>query len=424
MKTKALLVLVCFICPLFLAAQSNYADTSDVRQYPGLGKAASGIFFSEKPYSMSGFAELNTVLTPTFDPDKDALQDIELYYQNLIRTALFFGYRINQQLILNSELQLEYLRAGDESHTELNFELFMDYRIAPFFNLRAGFHPLSIGYINTNDEPILFYSVNRPESERIILPSTWIELGLAAYGTISPSFNYFISLATGIDATEFKSATWVRNGREAFDMNALALVTQLNYTAPSSFGASISTYAGSNGTYSYEFEGKKGISSSELAIISAYAKYSPRNFRLLASSTWGRLLGTEGIYKMTLHNTGIGQVLGRRTYGHYFEAGVDILHWIWPNRASKETHFYDYHEMALPLFVRVEVLNTHASIKRSLQTLPYNQNHLRIIAMGLNFNLKEDVVIKANYQFRKNLTMNSNTATTGNYIEMGVGMNF
>ncbi len=425
MRIRLIILMVFFSISLISLAQSANNDSIvQSKQYPGLGKAASSIFFSEKPWSISGFGEINHVATPGFTPDREALDDIELYYNNLYRLAIFFGYRFTQKFIINSEIQIEYLSANSDGHTELNFELFADYRYDPAFNLRLGFHPLGIGYINSNDEPILFYSVNRPESERIILPSTWIELGAAAYGKFNDDFSYFASLVSGLDAQHFKSATWVRNGREAFDLNSLAIVGQINYSTSGVLDLNLSAYYGSNGNHSYQFENKNYDLNSNLTLLSGYLRYSPKNFRFLLSGNYGWLSDTNGIYQLTKAKNGNGEVLGKKAFGIYSEFGVDLLHWFWWNRKSIEKRLIDTHEMKLPIFVRLEHLNTHKEVEQELIALPRVQNYMTILAIGTNFNFTEDIVLKANYQFRNSHTSTEFAIPTGNYIELGLGFNF
>lgn len=424
MKNLIALIFIFISINSYSTVSQQDTVSSTPQQYPGLGKAASGIYFSEKPWSLSGFGEINKVLTPGFTPDKDALSDIELYYNNLYRLATFFGYRISNSLIINTEIQIEHLSAEDEHHTELNFELFFDYRFKDALNFRLGFHPIGIGYINSNDEPVLFYSVNRPESERIILPSTWIELGLTAYGQLNDRLSYFVSLVSGLDAQHFKSATWVRNGREAFDLNSLALAAQLNYTLIKDLNVNLSGYIGNNGNYNYTFNNQKRELNSKLSIISGYLNYTPNNFRFLASGSYGHLSNTKGIYELTNSDSNDGQVLGEAVYGFYTEAGVDILHWLWPNRKSVHKKLWSTDEMELPIFIRFEKLDTHASISKDLQHLPRVQNKMNILAIGANYYFTEDIVIKANYQFRKSLTPADFSIPTGDYLEFGLGFNF
>jgi hypothetical protein len=62
------------------------------QQHPGLAYAASKIYFSDQRYSISGFGETNFVrYSGGNNPD---LGDIELFYTNLYRFSVFFGYKL------------------------------------------------------------------------------------------------------------------------------------------------------------------------------------------------------------------------------------------------------------------------------------------------------------------------------------------
>nr|WP_321452122.1 hypothetical protein [uncultured Carboxylicivirga sp.] len=406
-----------------IKSQQDSIISISPQQYPGLGKAASGIFFSEKPWSVSGFGELNGV-GYNYSPPKSELGDLELYYTSLYRLATFFGYRFTDKFIFNSEIQVEYLTDGNEGHAELNFELFFDYRFNKAFNMRAGFQPISIGYINSNDEPLLFYSVNRPEVERIIIPTTWIELGIGAYGQITPKLNYFINVVTGLDGKDFTSSTWIRSGRDAFDFRSLGISPQLIYTPINNLDLSVSGYFGYNKPNSYTLNGNNYDVNSKISVYSGYLRYNPKNFRFLMVGTYGKLTDTEGIYHLTKDVNGNGQVLGEEVYGGYFEAGVDILHWLWPQRNGNHKKLYNTKEMKLPLFIRAEHLNTHGKVAESLNNFDRVQSYLNILAVGMNFNLSQHIVTKVNYQIRKDLTPDQFKMESGNIIEFGLGFEF
>jgi hypothetical protein len=210
----SLLLFLSALCSAGLSAQDRpdaetQADTADAKelveklkykQQPGLALAASKIFFSDKNYSLSGFGELNYV---QYLGDKNTnLGDLELYYTNLYRLATFFGYRFSPKIIWNSEFQIEYLHDRfEEGHHEIVIEAFMDFLLADFIKARIGYYPLTIGYVNNNDEPVMFYSVNRSEVERIITPSTWIELGAMLYGNITPYLSYALGFSQELQAS-------------------------------------------------------------------------------------------------------------------------------------------------------------------------------------------------------------------------------
>ena len=60
---------------------------------------------------------------------------------------------------------------------------------------------------------MLYQSVNRPEVERLIIPTEWIELGATFYGTYR-KFSYALIVTHGPDLGEAQSPTWIRRGAE------------------------------------------------------------------------------------------------------------------------------------------------------------------------------------------------------------------
>ena len=396
-------------------------------QQPGLALAASKIFFSDKRYSISGFGEFNFV--PMQGNINKDVGDLELYYTGLYRYATFFGYRLTDKLIWNSEFQIEFLHDGNrEAHHEIVLEAFLDYRLKDYLKIRAGFYPLTIGYVNNNDEPVMFYSVNRSEVERLITPSTWIEFGTMVYGSITKKLNYALGFSQGLNAKNYLSGTWIRQGREIrFDVpKSISINPQLNYSVNDKLMLSTSGYYGNSGQNNrITLNGIEQEVKATIALISAYAKYDFKNFRFVTVGTYGKLSDTDKIYELTKNNTGFGQVLGSEVYGYLFEAGYNILPYLRKNKEVKEKHtrLYNSKEMKLSVFSRFEQLNTHHNIHQNLIGLDAVINHLNIYTVGLNFNTRENIVIKANYQYRKSLNP-LDTSPINHVVETGIGFIF
>ncbi len=231
-----------------LTIKKDVVEKLTYQQQPGLAIAASKIYFSKKRYSISGFGEVNYV---QYLDEKDTdVGDMELYYTGLYRAATFFGYRLHKKIIWNSEFQIELLHdRTQEIDYEIVFEAFIDFLIKDYFKFRVGYYPLTIGYVNNNDEPVMFYSVNRSEVERIITPSTWIELGLMFYGNISKAVSYAVGVSQGLDSKEYIGASWIRQGRQIrFGVpRGWAINPQINYTGIKDLTLSASGYFGTTG---------------------------------------------------------------------------------------------------------------------------------------------------------------------------------
>lgn len=397
------------------------------KQQPGLALAASKIFFSDKRYSISGFGEFNFV--PYQEGVNRDVGDLELYYSGLYRFATFFGYRFSDKFIWNSEFQIELLHDRDqEVHYEIVIEAFVDYIAADYLKARLGFYPLTIGYVNNNDEPVQFYSVNRAEVERIITPSTWIEFGMMFYGNISPSFSYALGFSQGLNSATYLGPTWIRQGREIrIDVpERISVNPQLNYTGIKNLTLSASGYFGDSGQGNSVLTdaGEERVDAT-IALGTAYAKYDYKNWRFISVGTYGSLSDTDKIFQLTEREQGIGQVLGSEVYGYLFELGHDILPYL--RRGSNPKHdehpLYNRAEMKFSLFGRYERLNTHNRIDDALRFEDVAVSDLDIWTFGVNFNTRENIVLKANYQYRVN-RYSGDPNPFKNIVEAGIGFIF
>jgi len=398
------------------------------KQQPGLALAASKIFFSDKRYSISGFGEFNYV--PIQDNENTDVGDLELYYSGLYRYATFFGYRITDKLIWNSEFQIEFLHyKTKEKHHEIVIEAFFDYIFKDYLKARTGFYPLTIGYVNNNDEPVMFYSVNRSEVERLITPSTWIEFGTMFYGNLSPNWSYALGFSQGLNSRNYLSGTWIRQGREIrFDMpKSISINPQINYTGIKNLTLSTSGYYGNSGQgEKIEIENQQTEVKGNIKLTTAYAKYDWKNFRFVTVGTYGQLGDTDKIFELTKNESGNnGQVLGKEVYGYLFELGCDILPYLRKKDKfkTKKSFFYNTQEMKLSLFSRYERLNTHQSIHQGIHALPRVENNMNIWTFGVNFNAQENIVLKANYQYRIN-RYSGDPRPIKHILETGIGFIF
>lgn len=411
------------------------------QQQPGLALAASKIFFSEKRYSISGFGEASFV--NYLGPKNSAAGDLELYYTNLYRFATFFGYRITDNIIWNSEAQIEYLHDGNNAgKTEFLFEAFIDFLWKDYLKARVGYFPLPIGYVNNNDEPVMFYSVNRSEVERLITPTTWIEFGSMFYGNISKDLSYALGISQGLNAAEYLSGSWIRQGRViTYGLpKALSFTPQLNYSGIPNTTLSVSGFFGNSGQeQTIAVNGAEREVKAPVRIGTGYAKYELGPWRFVTVGTLGRLGQSDQVFELTLEQTGLGQVMGSQTMGYLFELGYDLLPLLKPNRSHKEGLLYNSEEFKLPIFLRFERLDTHRRFDADLvnpalvvgpgpdlsnSPTSFVHNNLRIWTLGTNFNLKENLVLKANYQFRSNLATGDQVLPEGDRVEFGFGFIF
>lgn len=65
--------------------------------------------------------------------------------------------------------------------------------------LRAGLVLIPMGILNLVHEPTTYLGVNRPMVEQVIIPSTWRELGIGAFGAPTPHLRYQLYLTSAPD---------------------------------------------------------------------------------------------------------------------------------------------------------------------------------------------------------------------------------
>ncbi|MCC5924475.1 MAG: hypothetical protein JJT77_11880 [Crocinitomicaceae bacterium] len=410
----------------------GWVDTLTYEQQSGLPVAASKIYFTDAKFAFSGFGESSFNF---FDGTKNRESgDLELYNSNLQRLVLYAAYKPMPWMVLYGEIFAEYLNDGNlESDFEFLPEFFIDFILDKRLNFRIGTHQAKIGYINNNDEPILFYSVNRPEVERIIIPSQWIDLGLTAYGKINKNLSWSASVFQGLDAANLNGATWIRRGRDEalrFNFNSYLLNSKLSYKGIQDTEIALSgifTPLGM-GTSLVNDQGINLNENANTAMISAHVRHERKNWNFMWLGAYGGTQNTEYLFDYTRKNGPLGaQVLGSTVVGTYLEVSYDILPALGfkKNKAdAKDNFLFKRKEFKVPLFARIEYLNTHASVDPSLQEEFRTQSDLTALTVGFNVNTRRNMVFKTNYQFRWNKVPMSNGEFEGNRFEVGLGFIF
>ena len=85
-----------------------------------------------------------------------------------LRLVLYTGYKFNDRIVFNSEIEFEHGGYSDE-HTEGEAKVefaYLDFLINKAFNVRAGMMLVPMGFINELHEPPAFLGARRPQVER------------------------------------------------------------------------------------------------------------------------------------------------------------------------------------------------------------------------------------------------------------------
>ncbi|HSP15440.1 MAG TPA: hypothetical protein VLV78_11875 [Thermoanaerobaculia bacterium] len=341
--------------------QAAKPAAADTQQY-GLGAAASKVYRAQPGVSFGGYGEMLYQ-----NRDKTGVDTADL-----LRAVLYTGYKFNEKILFNSELEVEH--ASTESGGAVSMEFaYLDFLQKPSLNYRAGVVLLPIGLINEQHEPTTYLGTRRPEVERVIIPATWGEAGAGIFGDVR-NVSYRAYLVTGLDSAHFDSEEGLREGRQAGG-EALAedwaVVGRADWHPfeGTLFGASL--YSGNSGQTS-NFAGRV-----TLGEVHADSKLRGLSLRALYAR------GTIGDAARINEANGLGgdESIAKSFGGWYAEAGYAVTRWLTP-------------------YLRYEQLDTQRSVPSGFARNP--QNNRRIFTAGAAFRPITQTVIKIDYQNSNN----------------------
>lgn len=310
------------------------------------------------------------------------------------RFVLLVGHEFSDSIRFYSELEVEhaFIRGGTTAAPPGNGEVeleqaFVDFHINPRLALRTGVVLVPMGIQNERHEGPAYYGVERHQVESVIIPSTWFEPGIGAFGRIplgdlAPGgIDYKVYLLGSLDATQFRSSG-IRNGRtKGFFSNAEepAVAGRLAYSGIPDLDLGTSFYYGDAG-YNVASTTTNKVS---VLMYDFDAQY--RWKRLDLRGLWARThIGRTGELNRVV--TAANQPVAERLEGYSLEAGLHLL---------PETHKWD-----LAVFGRYEVADTQKRVARGFtRAAQFDRNW---ITTGVSFWPHPDVVVKADYQFGEN----------------------
>ncbi len=119
---------------------------------------------------------------------------------------------ITDWIHLNVEIDFEH--AGQTIEWELGY---LDFLLSDSFNFRTGTVLMPMGNLNEFHEPNLFYSVERPDFHKILMPSSWQQTGAGIFGAQGDiSYRLYLTNALqslGDNGRKFANTDFVRSGR-------------------------------------------------------------------------------------------------------------------------------------------------------------------------------------------------------------------
>lgn len=346
----------------------------------GLGPAASKVYQVREGVSLGGYGEM-AYLDSAGKDDAGASSD-EADRLDLLRAVFYFGYKWNDKILFNSEIEFEHATTGegDEERGEVSVEFaYLDFMFKKWFNARAGLVLLPLGILNEKHEPTTFPGVLRPRVETSILPTTWSENGAGVFGE-TKWLAYRAYVVAGLDALGFSAEEGIREGRQNGSnslANNFALTGRLDMTGVQGLVAGVSAFSGDSGQGQIPADAR-------VTLYDVHAQYQWRGFEGRGLWTRGSIADTAAIDQALGILPGSDESVGEHLKGWYLQAEWDILSLRKMRRQS------------LAPFVRYEALDTQDGVPAGFVENPVFQQRLRTI--GLTWKPIPQVVFKADYQ--------------------------
>ena len=364
--------------------------------------------------SIGGYGELHANHVRPEDGDPASTLDMH-------RLVLFIAHNFNKDLRFYTELEVEHAFVGD-GRGELGLEqAFVDWKLhGDALGIRAGILLVPMGIVNQWHEPPIFNGVERPNVDKLIVPSTWREGGIGIFGQPRENLRYELYLVGGLNPLKFSAGSGLRGGRQQVakaKIDSLAITGRVEYEPMLGMVAGLSGYysdAGANAGKVYKADGvdDKGDPKFEkvdlsLPVLGATADVRIRHKGLEARAVaaFFSVGNTDELRQLTdKDGKGVGPEMGSQLMGAYAEAGYDIL------RLLTDT------EQQLVPFFRYERYDTTFATEEASKA---GEKGVTDLVFGLSYRPVLQVVFKANAILR---SPDDGKGSTG--IDLGVGWMF
>jgi hypothetical protein len=357
---------------------------------------------------IGGYGEVH--YNQRFEPNTYYNGDLDVH-----RMVMLFGYNFSNKTQFVTELEFEHVK---EVYVE---QAFLQHKLNPFMNFRAGLLLVPMGIINEYHEPNAFNGVERPLTDKYIAPTTWREIGFGISGNIlQASIKYQAYLMNGFNGFDgsgnLSGKYGLRKGRqkgaESFATSP-SFTGKIEYYGIRGLNLGVSTYLGKTQSTLYNGINKNDVETIATAdssivhvkMLGLDARYNYRGLALRGQLYYIGLENTAQYNLFTSSTDGTPNDLGNAMLGYYLEIGYNVL-------SHAKT------DMQLSPFFRYGFYDTHNSVESSInKNLAYQ---VTTITTGLSFELSRGAVIKSDIQLLKNAASNRYTKT----INAGIGVMF
>jgi hypothetical protein len=353
----------------------------DLEGRRGLAPAASKVYGVTRGVSLGGYGE--AVYENFAKERQDDRPSGRTDQFDFLRQILYVGYKFNDTILFNSEIEFEHASTGRGGEVSVEFA-YVELAPSPKLGVRAGMLLVPMGFLNELHEPPIFHGARRPEVEQAIVPSTWRENGAGLFGELGP-VAWRAYVVSSLSSAGF-TASGLRGGRQSGARSRaedLALTARADFTGLPGLLVGASAFTGETGqgvlVDGEEIDGR-------VTLFEGHAQYEVRGLRLRALAARSTVSDVP-LMNQVLQLTG-NRSVGERQAGWYAEAAYDLMT-LWPAGG-----------WAVTPFVRYERLDTQDRVPSGFARDPATDR--RVVTAGVGVKPIANVVFKADHQWHRN----------------------
>ena len=299
-------------------------------------------------------------------------------------------------------VEIEYEEFGEfEQEVEQGGEVFIEElylrkKFGDWGKLKLGRFYIGYGLLSQLYKPSGYLAAKRPESETMIIPAVWDEIGVGFNYYVNENFDLTFQVVNGLDSSGFSSLNWVREGHqgkfETIRADGLAFIGRADYRF-TDIGLMVgsSVYYGLNTNANRPKEGLKDVDS-PLLLLDAHVVL--RHDRWYGSGVvmWGQLWNADDISDRNSrlsNNLNVPRTpVAENALATWGEIGYDIG----PSVGLGPWN-------SLRPFLRVDYYDSMLKPRESLFDNPRYER--LVLTSGLSYSFADSVFVKLDYAYRR-----------------------
>lgn len=352
---------------------------------PASGMAGADTYAAAaaNPTSFFGYGEIN--YNRPFRTQSQTQMDVR-------RVVLGMSHQASERTRIVTEFEFEHGVTSATDSGEASVEqAYVEHRLNDGLGLKGGLFLIPLGLLNLRHEPTTYYGVERNFVETAIIPSTWREVGLSAFGATEAGLSWDVGVTSGFDLNKWSGTS--ADGRESplgalHQEGQLARANNLSVYGALSWRGTPGLDVGAGvftGQASHKLKDPSTANAglyapdARITLWDAHARWTPGKWDLTALYARGSITDTA---ELNAHLAG-PIVVPKSFFGWYTQAAYRL---------------WEHDEYQLSPFARYEVFNTAASYTAPDWVGASAQRDEKVLTAGANLKVGEHVVLKADVQ--------------------------